>query len=97
MRPRPGLTYNTIATGIVFFHRFYMAHSFKKYDRYVVAACALFLAGKVEETPKLCRDLVRSFRSIWTSEHLLLILLPRLRAAALPSWSCKLSGLCFEL
>ncbi|PAA89562.1 hypothetical protein BOX15_Mlig018086g2 [Macrostomum lignano] len=55
-----GLTYNTIATGIVFFHRFYMAHSFKKYDRYVVAACALFLAGKVEETPKLCRDLVRS-------------------------------------
>uniref|UniRef100_A0A1I8FEY5 Cyclin N-terminal domain-containing protein n=1 Tax=Macrostomum lignano TaxID=282301 RepID=A0A1I8FEY5_9PLAT len=57
LRRRPSLSCNaaktwgshvqTIATGIVFFHRFYMAHSFKKYDRYV-------------RRPKLCRDLVRS-------------------------------------
>ena len=29
------LGYNTIATGVVYFHRFYMFHSFKTYPRYV--------------------------------------------------------------
>ncbi|CAL8073841.1 unnamed protein product [Calicophoron daubneyi] len=46
------LRYDTCATAIVFFHRFYMVHSFKAFPRYVTAACCLMLAGKVEETPK---------------------------------------------
>lgn len=29
------LGYNTMATGVVYFHRFYMAHSFKSFPRYV--------------------------------------------------------------
>ena len=29
------LGYNTMATGVVYFHRFYMFHSFKTFPRYV--------------------------------------------------------------
>lgn len=29
------LGYNTMATGVVYFHRFYMYHSFKTFPRYV--------------------------------------------------------------
>ncbi|GFS14350.1 cyclin-K [Elysia marginata] len=54
-----GLRYDTCATGVVYFHRFYMFHSFKEFYRYVTAACCLLLAGKVEETPKKCRDIIR--------------------------------------
>ena len=50
-----GLHHDTIATGVVFYHRFYMFHSFKKFPRHVTATCCLFLAGKVEETPKKCK------------------------------------------
>ncbi|XP_059162333.1 cyclin-K-like isoform X2 [Physella acuta] len=54
-----GLRYDTCATGVVYFHRFYMFHSFKEFFRYVTAACCLFLAGKVEETPKKCKDIIK--------------------------------------
>ncbi|GFT39158.1 cyclin-K [Trichonephila clavipes] len=54
-----GLRYDTMATGVVYFHRFYMFHSFKTFPRYVTACCCLFLAGKVEETPKKCKDIIR--------------------------------------
>ena len=30
----------------------------------VVATCCLFLAGKAEETPKKCKDLIRTVRSL---------------------------------
>ncbi|KAF7284276.1 cyclin K [Rhynchophorus ferrugineus] len=53
------LGYNTTATGVVYFHRFYMFHSFKQFPRYVTACCCLFLAGKVEETPKKCKDIIK--------------------------------------
>lgn len=46
------LHYNTVATGTVYFHRFYMMHSFRDFPRFPTAACCLFLAGKAEETPK---------------------------------------------
>jgi cyclin T len=46
---RPKLT---IATALVFFHRFYARQSFKKHDRATLAATCLHLAGKVEETPR---------------------------------------------
>ncbi|CAF0982306.1 unnamed protein product [Brachionus calyciflorus] len=55
-----GLRYDTMATGVVFFHRFYMFHSFNEFPRYLMAACCLFLAGKVEETPKKSKDIVRA-------------------------------------
>ncbi|XP_020294431.1 cyclin-K [Pseudomyrmex gracilis] len=54
------LGYNTMATGVVYFHRFYMFHSFKTFPRYVTACCCLLLAGKVEETPKKCKDIIRT-------------------------------------
>lgn len=61
---RLGLHYDTLATGIIYFHRFYMFHSFKQFPRYVTSACCLFLAGKVEETPKKCKDIIRTAREL---------------------------------
>ncbi|XP_051831990.1 cyclin-K-like [Antechinus flavipes] len=58
------LPYFTVATGVMFFQRFYMFRSFKKFPRYVTGACALFLAGKVEETPKRCIDILKTARSL---------------------------------
>lgn len=62
------LGHNTIATGIVYFHRFYMFHSFNTFPRYVTACCCLFLAGKVEETPKKCRDIIRIAKNILSDQ-----------------------------
>ncbi|XP_056152325.1 cyclin-K-like [Lampris incognitus] len=61
---RLGLHYDTLATGIIYFHRFYMFHSFKQFPRYVTAGCCLFLAGKVEETPKKCKDIIKTARGL---------------------------------
>lgn len=49
----------TIATGIVYFHRFYARKSFKEYDMFTTGVCCLFLSGKVEETPKKLRDVIK--------------------------------------
>lgn len=32
--------------------------------RQVTGACCLFLAGKVEETPKKCKDIIKTARSL---------------------------------
>jgi hypothetical protein len=63
-----GLRYDTTATGVVFFHRFYMLQSFRQFSRWVVAAACLLLAGKVEETPKKCRDIVKVCQAL-LNEH----------------------------
>lgn len=62
---RPALTPQsrpqlTIATAMVFYHRFYArnSHTWPGCDWRVVAPACLFLAGKVEETPKALRDVV---------------------------------------
>lgn len=60
------LRYTTLATGVVYYHRFYMFHSFKVFPRYVTAACCLFLAGKAEETPKKCKDIIRIAKTMLT-------------------------------
>lgn len=65
------LGYNTMATGVVYFHRFYMFHSFRSFPRYVTACCCLFLAGKVEETPKKCKDIIKTARSLLTDQKFL--------------------------
>ncbi|XP_001607256.2 cyclin-K isoform X1 [Nasonia vitripennis] len=62
------LGYNTMATGVVYFHRFYMFHSFKTFPRYVTACCCLFLAGKVEETPKKCKDIIKTAKTLLTDQ-----------------------------
>ncbi|KAL5008815.1 hypothetical protein ScPMuIL_014396 [Solemya velum] len=59
-----GLRYDTCATGVAYFHRFYMFHSFREFHRYVTSACSLFLAGKVEETPKKCKDIIKIYQSM---------------------------------
>ena len=56
------LHYTTMATGIVYYHRFYMIHDFQTYNRFITAAACLFLAGKVEETPKKGKDIVQAFK-----------------------------------
>lgn len=48
----------SIATAIVFFHRFYASESYEEYDRFTVATTCLFLASKVEETPKKLKEVV---------------------------------------
>ncbi|CAM6101077.1 unnamed protein product [Calypogeia fissa] len=48
----------TIATAIVFSHRFYLRQSHLKNDRYMIATICMFLAGKVEETPRPLRDVI---------------------------------------
>lgn len=63
------LGHNTIATGVVYFHRFYMFHSFKTFPRFVTACCCVLLAGKVEETPKKCRDIIKCAKGILTDDQ----------------------------
>uniref|UniRef100_A0A0E0BFJ7 Cyclin-like domain-containing protein n=1 Tax=Oryza glumipatula TaxID=40148 RepID=A0A0E0BFJ7_9ORYZ len=48
----------TIATAIVFCHRFFLRQSHAKNDRRTIATVCMFLAGKVEETPKLLKDVI---------------------------------------
>ncbi|CAG7720274.1 unnamed protein product [Allacma fusca] len=54
------LSLTTMATGVVYYHRFYMYHTFQNFPRYPTACACLFLAGKVEETPKKCKDVIKS-------------------------------------
>ncbi|XP_076313676.1 uncharacterized protein LOC143226520 [Tachypleus tridentatus] len=65
-----GLRYDTIATGVMYFHRFYMIHSFKTFPKYVTACSCLFLAGKVEETPKKCKDIIKMAHSFLTEQQI---------------------------
>lgn len=48
----------TIATAIIFCHRFFLRQSHAKNDRRTVATVCMFLAGKVEETPHPLRDVI---------------------------------------
>jgi len=48
----------SIATAIVFYHRFYARESYENYERFQVATTCLFLASKVEETPRKLRDVI---------------------------------------
>lgn len=59
-----------MATGVVFFHRFFMIQSFRHFDRWVVASACLLLAGKVEETPKKCKDILKVTRSLLNDQQM---------------------------
>lgn len=39
---------DAIATALVFFHKFFMLHSFQRHDRVFIGSACLFLAAKVE-------------------------------------------------
>lgn len=58
----------TINTAIVFMHRFFMLHSFQKYDKYDIAAASLFLAAKVEENPRKVEHVLKT-REEWGSKN----------------------------
>ena len=49
---RMGLPRLTVSTACVFFQRFYTKKSFGDFDRFESGICCLFLATKVEETPR---------------------------------------------
>nr|PNR60368.1 hypothetical protein PHYPA_003161 [Physcomitrium patens] len=48
----------TIATAIVFCHRFFHRQSHAKNDRLIIATACMFLAGKVEETHRPIREVI---------------------------------------
>ncbi|KAL9227586.1 hypothetical protein vseg_003259 [Gypsophila vaccaria] len=48
----------TIASAIIFCHRFYLRQSHAKNDRRTVATACMFLGGKVEETPRPLKDVI---------------------------------------
>ncbi|KAI4312489.1 hypothetical protein MLD38_037295 [Melastoma candidum] len=48
----------TIATAIIFCHRFFLRQSLAKNDRKTIATVCMFLAGKVEETPRPLKDVI---------------------------------------
>ncbi|KAJ7948931.1 Cyclin T1 [Quillaja saponaria] len=48
----------TIATAIIFCHRFFLHQSHAKNDRRTIATVCMFLAGKVEETPRPLKDVI---------------------------------------
>ncbi|PAN21003.1 hypothetical protein PAHAL_3G429500 [Panicum hallii] len=48
----------SIATAMVFCHRFYLRQSLAKNDRRIIATVCMFLAGKVEETPRPLKDVI---------------------------------------
>ncbi|KAJ3670070.1 hypothetical protein LUZ60_010394 [Juncus effusus] len=48
----------TIATAIMFCHRFFLRQSHAKNDRRTIATVCMFLAGKVEETPRPLKDVI---------------------------------------
>ena len=48
----------TIATSIVFCHRFYLRQSHATNDRRTIATVCMFLARRVEETPRPLKDVI---------------------------------------
>ncbi|XP_006285958.2 cyclin-T1-2 [Capsella rubella] len=54
----------TIATAMVFCHRFFIRQSHVKNDRWTIATVCMLLAGKVEETPLDLQDVIVAFYEV---------------------------------
>ncbi|KAH3742633.1 CDK9 kinase-activating protein cyclin T [Pelomyxa schiedti] len=52
------LQQHTTATSLYFFHGFFERHAVGTYDRFLVAAACIYIAGKAEETPRKLRDVL---------------------------------------
>jgi hypothetical protein len=50
-----------LSAATIMFHRFFMAQAFQQHDRFIICATCVFLAGKVEESPKRIKDVVDMF------------------------------------
>ncbi|XP_057322595.1 cyclin-T1-like [Microplitis mediator] len=50
----------SVNTATVCMHRFYTEHSLLKFNRYEVAATAIFVAAKVEKEPQKLQDVIRA-------------------------------------
>ena len=61
-----GLSEDTIATSMVFFHRFYDENETKKFDGQTVTMACLFLSAKVNEEQRKARDVINIFHCIQT-------------------------------
>ncbi|KAI1237360.1 hypothetical protein IHE44_0014625, partial [Lamprotornis superbus] len=59
MGQRLNVSQLTINTAIVYMHRFYMHHSFTKFNRNIMSPTALFLAAKVEEQPRKLEHVIK--------------------------------------
>ena len=47
-----------------------MVQSFKEFDRWVVACTCMLLAGKVEDTPKQCKSIIKVAQQFLTQEQM---------------------------
>lgn len=54
-----------MTTAAVYFHRFFIFHTFNDQKRLPVAVACLFLASKVEEKPIKLRDIVQGFYTVY--------------------------------
>ncbi|CAM9211591.1 unnamed protein product, partial [Choristocarpus tenellus] len=95
------LPMEAIATAHVFFHKFFVLQSFSQHDRFCVASACLFLASKVEESPRKVDHIVNRCHAVWT--HTKHPLDPkdkgfrRLREKILIAERCLLNTLSFQL
>ncbi|KAM9039617.1 cyclin-T2 isoform X2 [Sarcophilus harrisii] len=71
MGQRLNVSQLTINTAIVYMHRFYMHHSFTKFNRNIIAPTALFLAAKVEEQPRKLEHVIKVAHACLHQELLL--------------------------
>ncbi|KAE8684905.1 Cyclin-L1-1 [Hibiscus syriacus] len=62
-----------MATGQVLFHRFYCKKSFARFDVKIVAASSLWLASKLEESPRRARQVIIVFHRMECRRENLLI------------------------
>jgi cyclin T len=60
------LPQKTIATAIVFFQRFLVSNALQQHDRHIIAYACVFLAAKVEDTPKYP---MKSLEKVVTAMH----------------------------
>ncbi|KAJ1283745.1 hypothetical protein BS78_03G149900 [Paspalum vaginatum] len=65
---RLGLPQTTIATAVVFCHRFFFHRSHACHDRFLVATAALFLAAKSEETACLLNTVLRASCEVFQNQ-----------------------------
>ncbi|EFJ52651.1 hypothetical protein VOLCADRAFT_120142 [Volvox carteri f. nagariensis] len=58
-----------IAGGITLCHRFFAIKSMKKNDRFLIATACLFLAAKIEESPKMLKNVIMEMERIRHSKN----------------------------
>eukprot|EP01114_Cavostelium_apophysatum_P001126 TRINITY_DN10967_c0_g1_i1.p1 TRINITY_DN10967_c0_g1~~TRINITY_DN10967_c0_g1_i1.p1 ORF type:complete len:212 (-),score=12.21 TRINITY_DN10967_c0_g1_i1:345-980(-) len=54
----------TTATAAILFHNFYHKRSFKDFDKHLIVMSCLYLAAKLEESPKKLRDVISTAYNI---------------------------------